>query len=76
LVEPFLRETDARNRADNRRKREWREPDAGSILGAVVHSERNIAALQVAIDRGVLPDRECTAEAAQERRRIPIDQVE
>jgi hypothetical protein len=53
------------------------EPDTGSILDAVVHPERQLSALQVAIDRAALPDcDECAAEAAQERRRIPIDHVQ
>jgi uncharacterized protein YbdZ (MbtH family) len=58
------------------RQGEHCEPDAGSILGAAVHPERQFSALQVAIDRGALPNCERAAEAAQERRRIPIDRVQ
>lgn len=49
---------------------------ADSILGAVVNSERNIPALQVAVDRTALPDRESTAEAAQDCRPMLIDHVQ
>ena len=58
------------------RQGEHREPDAGSILGEPVHPERQFSALQVAIDLRALRNCEFAAEGAQERRLMPIDQVQ
>ena len=58
------------------RQGEHREPDAASILGEPVHPERQFSALQVAIDLRALRNCEFAAEGAQERRLMPIDQVQ
>ena len=58
------------------RQGEYRERDAASILGEPVHPERQFSALQVAIDLRALRNCEFAAEGAQERRLMPIDQVQ
>src|SRR6476646_8223941 len=45
-----------------------------SILGEPVHPERQFSALQVAMDLRALRNCEFAAEAAQERRQMPIEQ--